>query len=137
MEIGLWNSIENDFIMIAACVPLVPAIFKRFRRDTSNGYSGRASKLRFTPLRSDAKHAGSIEEQSLELASYGQEPSRSDRAIHVKHDISIRSEPKNEGNFAVVSPLTSGRQGIRSTAVSTGDQLEQGKKLPGIAYTTE
>lgn len=74
LHIGLWNSLENDFVMIAACLPsIMPfvAFCERFIK---------RSHLLKSPSRQN-----DVEEHALEIVRNGQLPGSTDR-IHIKRD---------------------------------------------------
>ena len=82
---------ENDFVLIAACLPSVPPAFAAFRRFTGLHSSVRNSKSGFQSLKAGAHHAG-LEEHVLEIARNGQLPGPTNQSIHVNYDFSLQEE---------------------------------------------
>jgi len=89
LHIGLWNSIENDLIIIAACLPAVPPLFVALKRTIKT----RTLRSTFTSLKSTPTPKARVEEYALEIARNGQPPGSTDREIHVKYDFTLEQEP--------------------------------------------
>lgn len=91
MAIGLWNSIENDMIIVAACLPLIPAIFKGKRLPSSSYFAGsRKDKFwRLGSVHSGNSKAPQVEEQAAELKESGEPPAEGSRGIHVQRCFSV------------------------------------------------
>ncbi|PCG90969.1 Hypothetical protein PENO1_096410 [Penicillium occitanis (nom. inval.)] len=59
--IGIWNSIENDFVLSAACLPAVPPVIRLFtskiptRKQAAPGSSVPNANARFRKLKNDSK----------------------------------------------------------------------------------
>ncbi len=82
LHIGLWNSIENDFVLIAASLPSVPPVFVACTRFTG-------TKLSFRSLKSRPHH---IPLEEHKIARNGQLPGSTDQVIHVNYDFSLQRE---------------------------------------------
>lgn len=59
--IGIWNSIENDFVLSAACLPAVPPVIRLFkskiptRKQAAPGSSVPNPNAKFRKLKNDSK----------------------------------------------------------------------------------
>jgi hypothetical protein len=59
--IGIWNSIENDFVLSAACLPAVPPVIRLFtskiptRKQAAPGSSVPNANAKFRKLKNDSK----------------------------------------------------------------------------------
>jgi hypothetical protein len=105
LHIGLWNSIENDFIIIAACLPSVRPLLKACRVFTG-AHLGQltASKPTHAVSASDSQHSlkdggvrDSDEENMLELGAAKHPPLRKHRSIQVVHEFSMQSDRVEPG----------------------------------------
>lgn len=92
LHIGLWNSIENDFVMVAACLPSVRPLFKACGVFTRTHFT--ASKPTRMNSSSDSQHSlkarsghEALDEHALEMA-----PRSMNQSIQVKYDISLQRE---------------------------------------------
>ncbi|CAF9922052.1 MAG: hypothetical protein GOMPHAMPRED_002477 [Gomphillus americanus] len=94
LHIGLWNSIEGDFVLIAACLPGARPWFKSNKRHTSANTSNLSS------LKSRSRHDRHIpiEDQELGIAKHGEPPAVTNGNIHVKQDFSFHHEDVNPSN---------------------------------------
>jgi len=86
LHIGLWNSLENDFVMIAACLPLVPPLFVARKQSQSTALNT------FHSLKSHTRQENA-KEYAIEIAKNAQPLGWSDQGIHVKSDYSFQLEP--------------------------------------------
>jgi len=100
LHIGLWNSIENDLIICAACLPGVPPLFIAARRSVTI----RSTFNSLGPTSSTAKVPD--EEYALEIARNGQRPGSSDQGIHGNYDFSFEHEPARRGKENSLSVST-------------------------------
>lgn len=105
LNIGLWNSIENDLIMVAACLPSTRPLLKACKVFAQTHMSLLTS---FKPRRrissSDSQHSlkGSnerevIDESMLEMGTIKaniQAPKGRGRSIQVRHEILLPSKRK-------------------------------------------
>ncbi|OAK93510.1 hypothetical protein IQ06DRAFT_382835 [Phaeosphaeriaceae sp. SRC1lsM3a] len=101
LHIGLWNSIENDFIIIAACLPSVRPLFKACKIFTGTQLSkSNNSKLMdsaSTPSSQrslqdrHSRHSGDEDMMELGLPKPPAAAVEKGRAIHVTHDITQQS----------------------------------------------
>ncbi|KAF2491169.1 hypothetical protein BU16DRAFT_595958 [Lophium mytilinum] len=101
LHIGLWNSIENDFVLIAACLPSVRPLLKAWGVVTRAKVSQfAATKPSATDSSADSQRSlnrcssivGVDSEQALELAQKKQAPRPMSQAIHVRYDVELQRE---------------------------------------------
>jgi hypothetical protein len=102
LHIGLWNSIENDLIIVAACLPSTRPLFKACKIFTQIHVSMfTASKSRRIQSSSDSQHslkANSEHEVNdmvmleMNVARATKVTSEKDRNIQVRHDIELQSD---------------------------------------------
>lgn len=110
LHIGLWNSVENDFVLIAACLPSVPPVFVASARRLATlrpksylSYRGSHDKSHFDPL----GHNESIPEeyQLYTITTMRQvPPAARDGAIQVQYEISLERGPMDpvEGRSHII-----------------------------------
>ncbi|KAF2185360.1 hypothetical protein K469DRAFT_688145 [Zopfia rhizophila CBS 207.26] len=97
LHIGLWNSIENDFVLIAACLPSVRPVFKACGVFSRTHFT--ASKRTRMNSTSDSQHSlkassghEPLDEHVIELALNRQPPRSMNQSIRVKYDVSLQRE---------------------------------------------
>ncbi|KAI9685245.1 MAG: hypothetical protein M1822_004618 [Bathelium mastoideum] len=105
LHIGLWNSIENDFILIAACMPSVPPFIIACRSFTQNYLStSGVSRFKFKwPSLKTRSQDASLEEHDLGLAPNGQLPAVADQSIHIRYEFTLQQESFKTDGHEVVS----------------------------------
>lgn len=74
IQIGIWNNIENAFVLSAACLPAVPPVFRVFR----NAVKTHVSSL-------SGSHKEETETAGTELTSHS-------RNITLKEEFQVSSE---------------------------------------------
>ncbi|KAF2150321.1 hypothetical protein K461DRAFT_314378 [Myriangium duriaei CBS 260.36] len=84
LHIGLWNSIENDFVMIAACLPSIRPILGTFKRLPSRAMSYGSLKSRWSQTPSERSNSVNSQEQLPTTQS-----------IKVSHSFSLEQEKED------------------------------------------
>ncbi|KAF2811305.1 uncharacterized protein BDZ99DRAFT_569388 [Mytilinidion resinicola] len=112
LHIGLWNSIENEFVLIAACLPSVRPLLKACGVFTRARVSHIAATKPSVPkssaesqrsLNGSSSHVALDSEHALELAR-NKQPSRSmSQSIQVQYDFSLQRERTELGGLKLPS----------------------------------
>ncbi|KAI4095256.1 MAG: hypothetical protein LQ339_007315 [Xanthoria mediterranea] len=77
IDIGIWNSIENDFVLSAACLPSVPPFFracKDFVQTHTSTFSRKSYSTSFAPPKASNEPKGPDDSGAMELARYDELP---------------------------------------------------------------
>ncbi|KAL9619122.1 MAG: hypothetical protein Q9160_006211 [Pyrenula sp. 1 TL-2023] len=74
IRIGIWNSIENDFVLSAACLPAVPPFFRASKLLAKKQFTS-LSRRTYVSINSFGRMSGRDDAQAMELASNGELPS--------------------------------------------------------------
>lgn len=77
IRIGIWNSIENDFVLSAACLPSVPPFFracKLYVKTQITLFSQRTHPTSFSSLKSSSRSGKQDDNLAIELAHNGELP---------------------------------------------------------------
>jgi hypothetical protein len=98
LHIGLWNSIENDFVMIAACLPSVRPLFKAFAVFTET----RLTTLESMRVNSSSESQHSLKANGAYELSESLEPEQNssrpaNRSIQVQYEFSLQRERPEPG----------------------------------------
>ncbi|KAK7180425.1 hypothetical protein DPSP01_001799 [Paraphaeosphaeria sporulosa] len=94
LHIALWNSIENDFVMLAACLPSVRPVLRQL---------GLFTRTHLSTSRPTRMTSPSISERSLRRGDHGEpydgravelghHPRSMNKSIQIKHDVSLEWE---------------------------------------------
>jgi hypothetical protein len=101
LHIGLWNSIENDFVMIAACLPSVRPLLKASwgyastHLSTSKPTRVTSSSESQRSLNTKTKH-GLVDDSSMELASKKDSSDATQNTIQMISDYNVSHQPGKE-----------------------------------------
>lgn len=78
IEIGIWNSIENDFVISAACLPAVPPFLRAFKKGLKTHISTSRSRSSYIKSNSGSIPLGRKDEEGgTELVSH--------HTLHISH----------------------------------------------------
>lgn len=88
IHIGIWNSIENDFVLSAACLPYAPPFFRACKLFMHTYITSFSQRLHSKPFRSldVSSRSGRLDDSlALELAHNGELPGTAGRKIEIEH----------------------------------------------------
>lgn len=130
----MWNSIENDLVIIGACLPLIPAIFKGRKLSSSKAYPGSPQEAawKFGTLHQGDVKIRQQEQRTVEVEKNGEGSVTSTCGIQVTRSFSVPSQdmavPGYELEMKGEGPATSicGIHVERSFSVSSEEMV-----LPG------